>query len=178
MSISQKILMSTLLIIGIVTNGCSNKVEKKPKTEVLNGKVSQNIEIGKQLADFSFKNQFDKEVSLKSTTKKIIFVFTKPTGHLVKQYLSSKAKGFLEKRDIIFIADVSGMPSIIFKMFALPDFQKSSYSVLLIKDKEKSKRFRNEAHKDEVMIISLDNKKVKSVKFISTEKDLKEEIGE
>jgi len=174
----KKILGAVFLLATLVVSGCSNKLEEKEKTSLNSGKVSQNIEIGKKLKDFSLKNQFDKEFSLQENTKKVVFVFTKPTGHLVREYLLTKQQGFLEEKHILFIGDVSGMPSIIFKMFALPDFQKSKYSVLLIKNKEESKAFRNEEHKDEVMIIELDNKTVTGVKFISTKKDSKKDLIE
>jgi hypothetical protein len=172
----KRVLSAMFIMAVLVVSGCSDKLEEKEKTSLNSGKVSQNIEIGKKLKDFTLKNQFDKEFSLQDSTKKVIFVFTKPTGHLVREYLLTKPQGFLEEKHILFIGDVSGMPGIIFKMFALPDFQKSKYSVLLIRDKEESKAFRNEEHKDEVMIIELDKKIVTAVKFISTKKDLIEEL--
>jgi len=109
---------------------------------------------------------------LTKNTKKVIFVFTKATGHLVKSYLKQQEDTYLQNRNIDFIADVSGMPSIIYKMFALPDFKKSNYKVLLIQDEKKSALFRNDKQLDAVMIITLDNKIVKDVKFITNEKDL------
>jgi hypothetical protein len=68
------------------------------------------------------------------------------------------------------------MPSIIAKMFAIPDMQESKYPILLIKEEDNALRFRNEEQKDTVMIITLDNKIVKNVKFITNEIDLKKAI--
>ena len=172
----KKLILSILIVFGLLNSGCSNKLKEKQKTEFDSGIVAEGVIIGKNLKDFTIKNQFDKPIRLTKDTKKIIFVCTKPAGHLVRNYLKEQDKNFLEKRDILFIADVSAMPSIIYKMFALPDFKKSPYSVLLLTDEEKAKRFKNKAHKDEVMIIYLDNKKVTKVKFISTKKDLIDEI--
>jgi len=172
----RKLILSLVIIFGLLNSGCSNKLEEKEKVQISQGKVANGVIIGEKLKDFTIKNQFDKPISLTKDTKKIIFVCTKPAGHLVRNYLKEQDKDFLEKRDILFIADVSAMPSIIYKMFALPDFKKSPYSVLLLTDEEKAKRFKNKAHKDEVMIIYLDNKKVTKVKFISTRKDLIYEI--
>jgi hypothetical protein len=171
----KKIIISLLITIGLISVGCSNKLEEKEKTEITSGKVANGLSIGQRL-DFTIKNQFGKPISLQNSTKKIIFVFTKPTGHLVREYLKKQDKTFLSKRDILFVADVSGMPSIIFSMFALPDFQKSPYDVLLLEDKNLSKSLENEQHKNEVMIIELDNKIVKNVKFVSTLDDFVNEI--
>ena len=168
----KRLVAVVLLGVSLLFAGCSNKLEDKEQVTINNGKVSEGIVVGKQLKDYTFKDQFGKEHSLTNKTKKVIFVFTKPTGHLVRSYLLDQSDDYLEKRDIDFIADVSGMPSLIFKMFALPDFQQSNYKVLLIKDKTQSAIFRDEKNKNAVMIISLDNKIVKDVKFVTNEKDL------
>jgi len=170
-------ILGLILATGLLFGGCSKKeIEDKAQVVVNSGVVSQGITIGKELATYTFSDQFDKKHSLTSDIKKVIFVFTKPTGHLMRVYLGTKDINYLDSRNIDFIADVSGMPSLIFKMFALPDLKDSKYPIMIIKDKEKSKRFRNDKQKDSVMIISLENKIVKSVKFVTNEADLIKEI--
>ena len=165
------------LAITILLGGCGNKeLEDKKAVTISQGTVSKGIIVGKELASYTFEDQFDKKHTLTNQVKKVIFVFTKPTGHLMRVYLGTKKIDYLAKRHIDFIADVSGMPSMIFKMFALPDFKESKYPIMIIKDKTKSQRFRNEEQKNSVMIISLDNKIVKSVKFVTNEQDLIKEI--
>jgi hypothetical protein len=171
------------LILGLVIGasllfaGCGDKkLEDKKAVELKSGEVSSGIVIGKELANYKLKDQFDKEHTLTNDVKKILFAFSKPTGHLMKVYLGVRPVDYLSSRDIVFIADISGMPSLIAKMFAIPDLKESKYSVLLIRKKENAKRFRNEEHKNEVMIITLDNKIVKNVKFVSNEEDLKKAI--
>ena len=172
----RKIFVSIFVILGLLSSGCSNKLKEKEATQISKGKVASGIIIGQKIKDFTIKNQFGTPISLTNKIKKIIFVCTKPAGHLVRNYLKKQDKNFLDKRNILFIADVSAMPSIIYKMFALPDFKKSPYSVLLLTDENKAETFKNKAHRNEVMIIYLDNKKVTKVKFITTKKDLISEI--
>ena len=172
-SLIYGLLVSTMILFS----ACGNKkIEDKQVVEVTSGKVSSAIEIGKELAPYTLKDQFDKEHTLTNDVKKIVFAFSKPTGHLMKVYLGVRDPDYLSKRNITFIADISGMPSLIAKMFAIPDLKESKYSVLLIREKEKAKRFRNEDQKNAVMIITLDNKIVKNVKFVTNEKDLQKEI--
>ncbi len=174
---NKKFILGLAVCASLVFTGCGDKkLESKDAVEVTTGEVSSGIVIGKELANYKLKDQFDKEHTLTNDVKKILFAFSKPTGHLMKVYLGVRDVDYLSKRNIVFIADISGMPSIIAKMFAIPDLKESKYSVLLIKEKENAKRFRNEDHKNEVMIITLDNKIVKSVKFVSNEEDLKKEI--
>ena len=170
-------IVTLLLSISLLMVGCGSKeLEDKKEISINSGSVSSGIIIGKKLAHFELKDQFDKVHNLTNETKKIIFVFTKATGHIMKLYMGDKQPDYLTSRNITFIADISGMPSIIAKMFAIPDMQESKYPILLIKEEDNALRFRNEEQKDTVMIITLDNKIVKSVKFITNEIDLKKAI--
>ena len=132
----KKIILA-VLTISVLFSGCGgDKLENKKQVTIKTGAVSSGIIIGKELQDFTFNDQFDKPTSLSSSTKKVMFAFTKPTGHLIKMFMADKKPDYLTSKDIIFIADISGMPSIIAKMFAIPDMQESKYPVLLIKEKE------------------------------------------
>jgi hypothetical protein len=124
-----------ILAVLVLLSGCGgDKLENKEQVVVNKGTISSGIIIGKALEPFTFKDQFDKPISLDKTTKKVIFAFTKPTGHIMRVYMGLKKEDYLSKRDILFVADISGMPSIIAKMFAIPDMKESKYSILLIKD--------------------------------------------
>ena len=174
----KKNLIAGLLIsVSLLFGGCGNKtLNENDKATYSSGVVSTGVIIGKKLEDFSISDQFDKTNTLTNQTKKVIFVATKASGHVARNYFKKKDKDYLPNRNIIFIADVSGMPSIIYKMFALPDFKESPYSVSLLLDKDKAKKFINEKHKNTIMIISLNNKVVTNVKFVTNEADLIKEI--
>lgn len=66
------------------------------------------------------------------------------------------------------------MPVIIRNTFALPDLQKSDYTILLIYDENLSKKFHNNKNTDKIFVIFLDNKKIKDIKYAADEKELKE----
>ncbi len=175
--------MKKHFILGVIVSatlflsGCTgNKIEDKKEVIVKTGEISSGIIVGKELAPFKLKDQFDKEHTLTADVKKVIFVFTKPTGHIMKVYMGERKNDYLTSRNITFIADISGMPTMIANMFAIPDMKESKYPILLIKEKENAKRFRNEEQKNAVMIISLENKIIKSVKFVTNDVDLKNEI--
>jgi len=161
-----------LLAIALLIGGCSNK---ENTNEVQKAKF-EDIKVGNQLADFMIEDQFDKKHTLTNETKKVLFAFSKPTGHIMKIYMGLKPIDYLSSRNILFIADVSGMPKIIFNMFALSDMKESKYPMLLILDEKNAKRFRDENKKDFIMILSLDNKKITNIEYINNEDDLKKAI--
>ena len=173
----KKIFIICSVVLSLVLAGCSNKeVEQKQQITITSGKVNDAITIGKELKTFVIKDQFGVEHTLTNKTKKVIFVFSKPTGHLMRTYMDKQPIDYLDTRDILFVADISGMPSIIAKMFAIPDMKKSKYPILLTTNKETSQIFKVASQKDAIMIITLDNKIVKKVQFVTTKEDIKKAI--
>ena len=168
----KKSLVYGLLVVGLVLSGCSNK----ENTNVVQKAQFKDIKIGNKLANFTLEDQFDKKHSLTNKTKKVLFAFSKPTGHIMKVYMGVREVDYLTSRDILFVADVSGMPKIIFNMFALADMKESKYPMLLILKKENAKRFRDENKKDSIMILSLKNKVITNIEFANSEDELKKAI--
>ena len=169
----KSLLFSVIVGASLLFAGCGDKVKN---TNVVQKAEFKDIKVGNKLADFTIANQFDKKFSLINDTKIVMFAATKDMGHVIKQYLANKSKDYLEKRKIIFIADISSMPTIIFNMFALSDMQSANYSMLLIKKEQNAKRFVNEAKKDYIMILSLNNKIITDIKYVNNQKDLQKEI--
>jgi len=169
-------LMTAILASVLAISGCSNRVEEKDVVKIEKGRVAPAIEIGKKFEPGTLKDQFDKEGTVDENSEKVIMVFAKSTGHLVKEFLNRKPENYLDEHKVIFIADVSKMPSMIFKYAALPDLQKHKYPIYLILDESVSKKFKNEKYKDYVMVIDLDHSVVEEVEFVTTAKDLEEAI--
>jgi len=68
------------------------------------------------------------------------------------------------------------MPTVIRNTFALPDFRKSPYSVLLIYDKEIAKKYKNSIDANKIIIVTLDNKKITKVQTVTNEEELKKAL--
>ena len=120
--------------------------------------------------DFKLPDQFDKAHSLKSSTKTIIVAFEKEDGHTVREYLKKHDSKLLEKNSAFFIADISKVPVVIRNMFILKDLKKSKFPVLLIYDKKISTALSE--NKEGIMILHLENKEIKSTKYLHNEKEL------
>ncbi len=134
--------------------------------------TSNGLNIGSKM-DFTLPDQFDKAHTLTKDTKRLIVVFAKATGHTVKEFLKKQPKEYLPKRETLFIADISPMPTIIRNTFALPDLKKSPFSVLLIYDKSIAKQLKNEKEADKIAVVDMENGTVSTVQYIETEEALK-----
>jgi len=172
----KKIILGLIVVIIIAIgglfaiNGKDNYDASKYSATATNG-----INIGSKI-EFTLPDQFDKPHSLTDNIKKIILVFAKSTGHTVKAFLNSQDKEYLTKRDTIFVADISPMPTVIRNTFALPDLKKSPYSVLLIYDENIAKSLKNEKEAGKIAIVTLKNGVVDKVKYITTTKELKAQL--
>lgn len=71
---------------------------------------------------------------------------------------------FLKNNKAVFIANISGMPSIITKLFALPKMRKYDHEILLIYD-EDDKRFISKEEKS--TLYTLKDGVIKSIDFIT-----------
>ncbi|WP_187647650.1 hypothetical protein [Nitrosophilus labii] len=162
------VLFIVAIVAFIVLKGKDTYDPSKFYVEV-EGKMEPGAKIDLKLPD-----QFDKTHTLDDDTKVIIAVFTKDAAHKVIDFLKKEPKGYLESKNAQFIADISKMPVIIRNTFALPDLQKSDYTILLIYDENLSKKFHNNKNTDKIFVIFLDNKKIKDIKYAADEKELKE----
>ncbi|WP_375725076.1 hypothetical protein LXN10_06590 [Arcobacter sp. KX21116] len=125
---------------------------------------ASSFEVNQNIGTFSLPNQFDEKQTIDSSITTILVSFEKGTGKDVNQFLASKDKDFLKNHHAVFIANISGMPSIITRMFALPKMRDYKHSVLLIYDDE-DKRF---VSKDEkTTVYKLENGVIKSISFIT-----------
>jgi hypothetical protein len=169
----KKIIL-TLLGVLIVAVGTLFVVNSKDNYDAskYSAKVSDGMNVGSEIS-FSLPDQFDKKHELLDTTKILILSFAKSTGHVVKNYLATQPAEYLPSRDAFFIADISPMPTVIRNTFALPDLQKSPFSVLLIYDKAIAAQIKDDTKADKIAILTLKNKKIVSVKYIDTEDELK-----
>jgi hypothetical protein len=123
--------------------------------------------------DLTLPDQFDKPHTLSDDTRKLIFVFTKETGHTFKSFMADQPDGFLAQKRIVAVADVSGMPTVILNTFAMPDFRKSNYAILLIYDKAMAAKLKNGQAVDKVIVMTLRDKKVTAIDYAATVDELK-----
>ncbi len=171
----KKILLGILVLViigaGILfgMNGKSKYDADKYHLKIT--PTSKPFGVGSSI-DYILPDQFDKVHKISTTTKRLIFVFTKSTGHTIKAFMADKPKDYLIKREAVVIADISGMPVIIQNTFALPDFRKSDYPMVLIYDKNMAKRLKENQQSDKIIVMTLENKKVIKVEHASSEEEL------
>lgn len=128
-----------------------------------------SLTVGQSLPTLTIKDQFEKEHAVDENIKTIIFSATKAESATIKDFLSTKDKNYLSANNIDYVADITGMPSLISKFFALPKMRDYTFPILLV-DEEHKGLFPVEA--DKISIITLENSKITDIKYVKTAEEL------
>jgi len=167
-----KKLLLGLLALLIIAGGVFFFLNSKDNYDASKYMASGTIQKGETL-NFTLPDQFDKAHTLGDDTKTLILTFAKATSHIVRDFLHTQPADYLSSRHAYYVADISPMPVVIRNAFAMPDLKKSAYPVILIYDASIAAKFRDEAKKDAIMIVHLENKKVTDVAFVDDADALK-----
>lgn len=135
------------------------------------GLSAASLEVDSNIENITIKDQFEKEHKLDANVKTILFASDKGTSDLLRDYLLplSENKNILEENGAVYVADISGMPSLISKFIALPKMKKYPFSVMLLDDSNKD-NFTKEDGK--IIVYSIEDGKVSKIEKISTSEEL------
>lgn len=89
------------------------------------------LEPGERLAPWTLLDQHEAPYTLDNDLRVLLVARDMDGAKLVDAALQGKAKGYLEQRHAVFLADISRMPGVIASLFALPKMRDYSYRVLL-----------------------------------------------
>ncbi|HIP47101.1 MAG TPA: hypothetical protein EYG95_06040 [Campylobacterales bacterium] len=160
----KKILLTAILLI-IIAGGAFFFMNSSDNYDASKYSATATTMVEGESIDFTLPDQFDKAHTLSADTKTLVLTFAKETSHIVRDFLQTQPDDYLSSRNAYYIADISPMPTVIRNAFAMPDLKKSAYPVILIYDGTIAAKFKDEAQKNSIMIVSLENKKITSVKF-------------
>ena len=98
---------------------------------VLSVACAQAVEVGERLAPWTLLDQFDQPYSLNDELQVLLVARSMAGAKLLAAALDQQPKGYLESRKVMFLADISRMPSVIATAFAVPAMRDYNYRVML-----------------------------------------------
>ena len=122
--------------------------------------LAQAANIGERLTPWTLNDQHDQPYTLDEKTQVLLVARNMDGSKLVKAALENQAKGYLEARNVVFLADVQRMPSLIGKFIAIPAMRDYSYRVLLDRDGTVATNY--PGAEDKVLWLQLDDGKLVS----------------
>ncbi|WP_040726823.1 hypothetical protein [Thiomicrorhabdus sp. Kp2] len=103
-----------------------------------------------------FENQWEKPVELNAETQWVIVTQVKDAGKIVQATFADLELSDLAQHKLVYIADISGMPGFITKMFALPKMRDYAFPIALIKEDSQLVAMNlGEADKESVLVLQL-----------------------
>lgn len=83
------------------------------------------------LQHLRFKTQHDTPVKISSNIRIVLFAHDMDSKDVIDEMLAGKPEDYLKQHDAIYVANVSGMPRIIARMFAYPAMREKPYDIWL-----------------------------------------------
>ena len=121
---------------------------------VLLAAAVQAVENGERLVPWTLNDQFDRSYTLDEQLRVMLVARSMAGSKLLGAALEGRPQGYLEARHALFVADISRMPSLVGKLFAIPNMRDYSYRVLL--DREAQVVPQYAAPEDGVLWLQLD----------------------
>ncbi|WP_263140280.1 FAD/FMN-containing dehydrogenase [Pseudomonas sp. RIT-PI-AD] len=99
------------------------------------------IEPGERLAPWTLLDQHERAYSLDDQVRVLLVARSMAGAKLVQAALAERPKDYLERRHGVFVADISRMPGLVSRLFALPAMRDYPYRVMLDRDARIAPRY-------------------------------------
>ncbi len=101
---------------------------------------AEHYAVGDEIEPFTLEDQHGESRTVDASVKVILFSRDMEGGDFLKQGLADVAPEYLNGKKAVYVADISGMPGLIARMFAIPAMRDRPYSMLLDRDGETTAR--------------------------------------
>lgn len=134
------------------------------------------LDQGERLAPWTLLDQFDKPYTLDDTLQVLLVARGMDASKQLNRALAELEPGFLEKHRVVFLADISAMPSPIASLFAIPAMRDYGYRVMLDRSGRVASRYPGE--KSELLWLQLDHGQLKLQRSFSDAVALRQALAE
>ena len=92
------------------------------------------LSAGSAMPPLALNDQHDKPAPLRPETRWLVFTSEKAVSDMVSAVLSAEPAGVVERLHLVYVADISGMPALVTRMFALPKLRELSFPIALVRE--------------------------------------------
>lgn len=130
---------------------------------------ANTYQVGDQITDIKLQDQHEAQYQVDSSTTRVLFSRSMDGGTVIQEALEAEPE-LVKDTGLIYVADISGMPSLIARFVALPQFKKFPYRVALDNEGELTKPL--PAQKDQATLVELNNNQITKIAFYETKEAL------
>jgi hypothetical protein len=121
---------------------------------------------GMRLPEIRLADQHDVEGSIGGDIRVILFTRDMDAGGFVKEALAEKGDEVLAAAGAVYVSDISGMPRVIAKLFAVPSMRKRPYRMFLDRDGKTTADFPSQEGK--VTLLHVENGEIRSIECVES----------
>jgi len=137
--------------------------------------LADPVKPGQPLPALTLQNQHDQAWRIAPDTQLVLFAAGRKASNLMQTVLAPQPKGFLAGRHAVYLADMSKMPGFITRTFAMPSLRELNFEVgVSLEGKTLADWPRQD---DAVTLIRLDQGRVVSHEYLTTEAQLRAALG-
>jgi hypothetical protein len=136
----------------------------------------ESLKVGDTLTKVMLLDQNEETHHLDHSVEFVFFAREMEGGAVIRALLEQEGPEYLQNNKALYIADISGMPTLIANMIAIPKMQEERpYPTLLDRDGTATAAFPSEEGR--VTVMALDRLRVKGVRYRGTIDGIKEAVA-
>ena len=108
---------------------------------------------GDMLRPFAIEDQHGARGEVDGRVRVLVFTRDMDGGEVVKQALADTSQAFLDRRHVVYVADISRMPGVISTLVAVPRMRRRPYRVLLDRDGASTRDLPYETGRPTVLVL-------------------------
>jgi len=129
---------------------------------------------GGLLPPLTITDQHERQVQIDSNTRVVVFAADKAASDIVSYALRPHPSVLAERR-IVYIADISAMPAIVTRMFALPKLRELPFPVGLVRDPQTTAHLPRKPK--EITVVKLEDLRVQAIESVPDAASLHRSLG-
>ena len=133
---------------------------------------------GSAMPTLSLNDQHDKPAAVSTQTRWVVFTAEKPVNDMVSAVLAAEPAGVADRLRLVYVADISGMPALVTRMFALPKLRELPFPIALVREAAQLTQVADIPRvKGAATVLRLDNGRVAQVATIRLADELRSLLG-
>jgi hypothetical protein len=132
--------------------------------------------VGSTLPELSLKDQHGEPHAIDEDVRGILFSRDMDGGGVLRKSLEEAGADLLKRTGSVYVADVSRMPGLVRRLFALPRLRRRGYPVLLDEDGSLTKDFPSAEGKG--TLIELKGLRITRIRHFSAPEELEKALRE
>jgi hypothetical protein len=131
---------------------------------------------GDRISELTLEDQHGNTHTLPADARLVLFTSDKAASSVLQDYLAQRDADFLRERQAHFVADISRMPGLVTRMFALPSMRERPYPILLAYAAEDVAQLPR--REGQVSVLRIDQRRITDVAYATSGAQLDALLGQ